>query len=400
MSSKRSNEPLVYLDHAATTAVRAEVRQAMAPFLGDETFGNPSSSHRFGRTARAALEDARRRIATALEAEPGMVVFTSGGTEADNLAVLGTALRARSTGRPFRVSVAASEHKAVLDAARAVEHLGGEVRVLPVGPSGGIDVAAAGAALEEGLALLSVMWVNNETGVVQDVSRLAHLASTAGSAFHTDAVQAVGKVACTMSAGPISLLAISGHKIGAPKGIGALIVRDRDVLEPLLHGGGQQGGLRPGTENVAGAVGLAVAVELAVQELPTVTHSLEELRGQLERRLVDNVPDLQVNAATVRRAPHISNVSIPGAEGSSLLAQLDQAGVACSSGSACNTGAAAPSHVLTAMGVPNDLAGASLRFSFSRESRLEDIHRVIEVLPAIVSNARRLSTRLTGGGRP
>ena len=208
----------VYLDHAATTPVRPEVRAAMDPFLGDEAFGNPSSSHRVGRTARAALDDARRRIARAVGCEPGEVVFTSGGTEADNLAVLGAALAARAEDRPFRVAVSALEHKAVLDAAHAVERLGGEAVVLPLDAAGRVDLEAVDAALARGVALLSVMWVNNEVGLVQDVAALAGRADRSGVPFHSDAVQAVGKVPCSVADLPISLLSLSGHKLGALKG--------------------------------------------------------------------------------------------------------------------------------------------------------------------------------------
>jgi cysteine desulfurase len=384
----------VYLDHAATTPVRPEVRAAIDPFLGDEAFGNPSSMHRAGRTARAALDDARRRIAQAVGSEPGEVVFTSGGTEADNLAVLGAALAARAEDRPFRVAVSAVEHKAVLDAAHAAERLGGEAVVLPLDAAGQVDLAAVDAALERGVALLSVMWVNNEVGLVQHVAALAQRAAAAGVPFHTDAVQALGKVPCSLADLPISLLSLSGHKLGALKGSGALIVRSDVRIEPLLHGGGQQRGVRPGTENVAGAVGLAAAVELAAAELETAAPHTRELRDDLERRLLELFPDATVNGGDAPRAPHISNVSIPGTDSEGLLMHLDLAGVACSSGSACNTGSVTPSHVLTAMGVPAELATASLRCSFSHRSTLGDVDRLVEVLPEIVTKVRKVAGAL------
>jgi len=384
----------VYLDHAATTPVRPEVRAAMEPFLGDEAFGNPSSSHRAGRVARAGLDEARRRIAGALGAEPGEVVFTSGGTEADNLAVLGVALAARTAQRPFRVAVGAAEHKAVLDAARWVERLGGEAVILPLDGAGQVDVAAVDAALARGVALLSVMWVNNEVGVVQDVAALAARAAAAGVPFHTDAVQAVGKVPCSLAQSPIALLSLSGHKLGAPKGAGALVVRGDVPLEPLLHGGGQQRGVRPGTENVAGAVGLSVAVEFAAAELDETAAHTRALRDDLERRLVERFPDAVVHGSRAPRAPHISNVSIPGTDSGGLLMHLDLAGVACSSGSACTTGSAAPSHVLTAMGVPAPLATASLRCSFAHTSTAGDVDRLLEVLPDAVAKVRQVAGAL------
>jgi cysteine desulfurase len=384
----------VYLDHAATTPVRPEVRAAMEPFLGDEAFGNPSSMHSAGRTARAALDDARRRIAQALGSEPGEVVFTSGGTEADNLAVLGSALAARTAGKPFRVAVGAAEHKAVLDAARAVERLGGEAVMLPLDSAGQVDPGAVDAALERGVALLSVMWVNNEVGVVHDVAALAERAAAADVTFHTDAVQAVGKVPCSVADLPIPLLSLSGHKLGAPKGCGALIVRGEVAIEPLLHGGGQQRGVRPGTENVAGAVGLSVAVELAAAELEATAAHTGTLRDELERRLLERFPDAVVNGSRSPRAPHISNVSIPGTDSEGLLMHLDLAGVACSSGSACNTGSVTPSHVLTAIGVPAELATASLRCSLSHQSAASDVDRFLEVLPGIVAKVRSVAGAL------
>jgi cysteine desulfurase len=366
----------------------------MEPFLGDEAFGNPSSMHSAGRTARAALDDARRRIAQALGSEPGEVVFTSGGTEADNLAVLGSALAARTAGKPFRVAVGAAEHKAVLDAARAVERLGGEAVILPLDAAGQVDPEAVDAALERGVALLSVMWVNNEVGVVHDVAALAERTAAAGVTFHTDAVQAVGKVPCSVADLPIPLLSLSGHKLGAPKGCGALIVRGEVPIEPLLHGGGQQRGVRPGTENVAGAVGLSVAVELAAAEREATAAHTGTLRDELERRLLQRFPDAVVNGSRSPRAPHISNVSIPGTDSEGLLMHLDLAGVACSSGSACNTGSVTPSHVLTAMGVPPELATASLRCSLSHQSAASDVDRLMEVLPGIVEKVRSVAGAL------
>ena len=266
----------IYLDNAATTPVRPEVRQAIAPFLGDEGFGNPSSAHQFGRTARAAVEQARQSVATALGAKAEHVVFTSGGTEADNLAVLGGALAARSRGAPFHVAVSAIEHKAVLDAAKAVEAMGGRATVLPVDESGAIELNALTEALADGVAVLSALWVNNEIGAVQDVTELARICQEAGALFHSDAVQAVGKVPCSLDA-------------------------------------------------------------------------------------------------------------VPGVDSSTLLMHLDLAGICCSSGSACNTGTVTASHVLTAMGVPNELAVSAVRFSFSKHNTEEDVQRVFEVLPPLVT---------------
>ncbi|HXQ29173.1 MAG TPA: cysteine desulfurase family protein [Gemmatimonadales bacterium] len=381
-----------YLDNAATTAVRPEAFEAMRPFLGRD-FGNPSSMHRFGRAARAAVEHARRAVAAALGAEPNQVFFTSGGTEADNLAVIGGALAARTRGGPFRVAVTALEHKAVLDAAHFVEHLGGEAVVLPVSETG-LDLDALDAALAHGVAVVSVMWVNNEVGVIQSVDRLAVRCRQAGAQFHTDAVQAVGKVPVSLRDTDIGLLSLSGHKIGAPQGTGALLVRDRRAIEPLLHGGGQQFGVRPGTENVPGIVALGKAVELAVAEQADLTERLRALRDDLEQRLLALAPDAVIHGSRAERAPHISTVSIPGTDSGTMLMHLDLAGIACSAGSACRTGDTTGSHVLAALGVPPELATGVLRFSFGRDNTAADVDAAISALPGAIGRVRALASAL------
>ncbi len=387
---------LVYLDNAATTPVRPEVLEAMLPYLGREAFGNPSSAHRFGRAARAGVEEAKRAIADALGGgvEPGQVIFTSGGTEADNLAVIGSALAARDRGGPFRVAVSAVEHKAVLAAAHAVAHLGGEEIILPVDGAGVVADAALQQALARGVAVVSVMWVNNEVGTVQPVARLAARCREAGVPLHVDAVQAFGKIPVSLRDVACTFLTISGHKIGASKGIGALIVRDRHAVEAIIHGGGQQFGIRPGTENVPGIVGLGKAAELAAREQAEFATRVAALRDELERRVLAVVSDASVNAAHAPRAPHVSNVSIPGTDSEALLMHLDLAGIACSSGSACSTGAVEPSHVLTAMGVPRELGVAALRFSLGKDNTAEDVEAVVGALPKIVEKVRALSAVL------
>ena len=385
---------VTYLDNAATTPVRPEVLEAMLPYLGKEAFGNPSSAHRFGRAARAGVEEAKRAVAEALGAEPNQVVFTSGGTEADNLAIIGAALASRDRGGPFRVAVSATEHKAGLAAAHAVKHLGGEEVILPVSASGLVDQAALARALQDGLAVVSVMWVNNEVGTVQPVRELADRCCDAGVSFHSDAVQAFGKVPVSLRDVNCTLLTISGHKIGAPKGIGALIVRDRKAIEAIIHGGGQQFGIRPGTENVPGIVALGTAARLAVQEQAALAARLRELRDDLERRLRAVIPDAVINGWQGERAPQISNVSIPGTDSEAMLMHLDLAGIACSSGSACSTGTVEPSHVLSAMGVPHELGVAALRFSFGKDSTTEDVQAVETAIPKIVEKVRSLSAVL------
>jgi cysteine desulfurase len=387
----------VYLDHAATTPVRAEVLEAMLPYLTAQVFGNPSSSHRYGRAARAGLEQARREVALATGAEPNQVIFTSGGTEADNLGVVGAALAARDRGENMCVAVCATEHKAILAAAHAVCHLGGRETLLPVDAGGRVDLEALDAALAARPAVVSVMWVNNEVGTIQPVRDIAGRCHAAGTVFHTDAVQAFGKLPVSTRDLPCTLLTISGHKIGAPKGIGALIVRERKAVEAIIHGGGQQFGIRPGTENVAGAVALGRAALLAAQEQAEESVRLTRLRDDLAERLRAGVPDIAINGEQGERAPHVLNVSVAGADSEALLMHLDLAGVAASSGSACSTGSVEPSHVLVAMGVPRDLALGAIRFSFGHESTAADVERTAEVMPAVVAKVRKLSGVLGRG---
>ncbi|MGE0352349.1 MAG: cysteine desulfurase family protein [Gemmatimonadales bacterium] len=387
----------VYLDNAATTPVRPEVLEAMLPYLSQTAFGNPSSPHRFGRAARAGLDQAKRQVAAAVGAEPNQVIFTSGGTEADNLAIIGAALAARDAGRPMHVVASACEHKAVLAAAHAVKHLGGEETILPVDRSGLVDRTALARALAAGPAIVSIMWVNNETGAVQPVSEIAGVCADAGVAFHSDAVQAFGKVPVSLADLPCTLLTISGHKIGAPKGIGALIVRNRKAVEAIIHGGGQQFGIRPGTENVAGAVALGRAAELVAAEIETESARLVRLRDRLAGRLREAVPDVVINAEGAPRAPHVLNLAVPGADSEAMLMHFDLAGVAVSGGSACSTGSVEPSHVLTAMGLPRELALGAVRFSLGHETTENDVDRAAEVFPQVVAKVRKLAGVLGRG---
>lgn len=385
------SHPPVYLDHAATTPVRPEVLEAMLPYLTDQTFGNPSSGHRFGRAARAGMEQARRQVAEAVGAEPSQVIFTSGGTEADNLGIVGAALAARQRGADMCAVVSAIEHKAILAAAHAVGRLGGREVVIPVNTRGVLDLDALDAALAVHPAVVSVMWVNNETGVIQPVAEIAECCRAAGTFYHTDAVQAFGKVPVSLADICCTMLTLSGHKIGAPKGVGALIVRDRKAVEAIIHGGSQQHGLRPGTENVAGAVGLGKAAQLAAEEQPSEAGRLRALRDRLADRLKTAIPDLFVTAEEGDRAPHVLGLAVAGAETEAMLMHLDIAGVAASGGSACSTGAVEPSHVLLAMGMPRDLALGCVRFSLGHASTDADVDRVAEVMPDIVAKVRKLA---------
>jgi cysteine desulfurase len=383
----------IYLDHAAATPVRPEVLEAMLPFLR-ESWGNPSSAHRLGRAARAGLDQARREVAEAVGAEPNQIIFTSGGTEADNLAIIGAALAARDKGNPMRAVVTAIEHKAILAAAHEVVHLGGSEEILPVSSDGRLVLDVLDGALTRSPSVVSVMWVNNEIGVVQPVDRIAERCRDAGVPFHTDAVQALGKFPIALASLPLSLLTLSGHKIGAPKGIGALVVRARGVVDAIIHGGGQQYGIRPGTENVAGAVALGRAATLAAREVATETARLGGLRDGLAARLQAAVPDLVVHGAGAPRAPHVLSISVPGTDSEAMLMHLDLAGICASGGSACSTGAVEPSHVLIAMGVPRELALGALRFSLGHETTPDEIDRVTALFPGIVARVRQLSVVL------
>ena len=380
----------IYLDHAATTPVRPEVLEAMLPFFGPR-FGNPSSLHRWGREARAALDEARERLATTLGAHPDELCFTSCGTEADNMALIGVWRSRREIGRNAAVSTPI-EHKAVLGALHEVAHEGGEERLLRMQSSGLLDDPSFDELVDEAAAVCSVMWVNNEIGVMQDVPSLARRAHERGVTFHTDAVQAFGKVPIDAKTTPFDLLSLSGHKIGAPKGIGALYVRRGTPMSPLMFGGSQDRGRRPGTENVAMAVGLARAAELTVAERDEECRRLGELRDRLESALLERIPDVVIHGRGAPRAPHVTSISVPGTDSEAMLMALDLRGIACSAGSACQSGSITPSHVLSALGVPADVAGAAIRMSLGSMTTDACITRVAELFPVLVEKARRLAT--------
>jgi len=379
----------VYLDHAATTPVRREVFEAMEPFYGPR-FGNPSSVHRWGREARAALDEARERVARCLGAQPDEICFTSGGTEADNLAVIGPLRAQRDKGRSVIVSTPI-EHKAVLATVHHAARNGVSERMLAVTRDGVVDVAASNGTIDDTTAVCTVMWVNNEVGTIQPVQEIAQRVKAVGGIMHTDAVQAFGKVDIDVRKLDIDLLTISGHKIGAPKGIGAMFIRRGTQIDPLFHGGSQDRGRRPGTENVAYAVALARAAELVLEEHEDECARLTTLRDTLEEGLLARIPDAIVHGRAAPRAPHILNLSVPGTDSESLLMALDLAGVAASAGSACQSGNVTPSHVLIAMGVKPALAVAAVRMSLGSLTTPEDVARVVELFPALIAKARRLS---------
>ena len=380
----------IYLDHAATTPVREEVFEAMKPFFGPR-FGNPSSTHRWGREARAALDEARERVGRCLGARPDEICFTSGGTEGDNLAILGAWRALKAKGRTAVVTTPI-EHKAILGAVHQAVREGAEERLLSMTVDGVVDLSSFDQLMDDAVAVCSVMWVNNEIGSIQPVPELAAKAKQRGALVHTDAVQAFGKVPIDAQKQQFDFLTISGHKIGAPKGIGALFIRRGTPLEPLMHGGTQDRGRRPGTENVAAAVGLARAAELTLSECEAHCARLGKLRERLEAGILSRVPDAVIHGKGAERAPHIVNVSVPGTDSESLLMALDLRGIAASGGSACQSGSVSPSHVLTAIGVRPDLASAAVRMSLGSLTTDESIDRVIDVFPALVAKARQLTT--------
>ncbi len=384
-------QPPIYLDHAATTPVRPEVLDALLPYFSAK-FGNASSAHRWGREARAATDAARERIAACLGAQPDEICLTSGGTEADNLAVLGGWRVQQGNGRPGIVSTPI-EHKAVLEAVHQAAREGGDERLLAITPAGVVNLDDARQHIRDDVALVSVMWVNNETGVIQPIEELAALAKAQGAIFHTDAVQAFGKVPVDTRKVPFDFLSVSGHKFGAPKSIGAVFVRRGTPLAPLFFGGSQDRGRRPGTENTPMAVALATAMELTLKERDAEVARLRALRDRLEAMLTARLPELVVHGRGAPRVPHILHVSVPGTDSESMLMALDLKGIAASSGSACQSGSVTPSHVLSAMGLPPELGSAAVRMSVGKLTTDEQIDRVAEVFPDVVKSARDMAGR-------
>lgn len=376
----------IYLDNAATTPLRDEVRDAMLPILQGD-FGNPSSAHTWGRRASARLEEARERVAEAIGANRREIYFVRGGTESDNLAVIGRAAAAFEQSGADHVVVTAIEHRAVLEASARVEEQGGRRTVLSVGSDGGIDLDALEAVLADGVALVSAMTVNNEVGIQLPIEEIAQRTSARGVSLHTDAVQAIGKVPVRVDVVPVDMLSLTGHKIYGAKGTGVLFVREGVKVSPMLFGGGQEQALRPGTEDVAGAVGMSVAVELAANEREVEAPRLEALRDDLQARLSDSIESVRVHGETARRAPHVLNVGIPNVDPQLLLAGLDMEGIAASAGSACESGGKAGSHVLEAMyGAMEGMA--AVRFSVGRSTTEGDIVRVAETTRSVVDTIR------------
>ena len=375
--------PFIYLDNAATTAVRPEVLSKMLPFFTEKA-GNPSSIHSAGRETRKAVENARRQVAAALHAEAREIYFTAGGSESDNWAIR---CAVAETGKKH-VITSAVEHHAVLHSCRALERDGFRVTYLPVDENGLVSPDDVRRALTDDTALISIMTANNEVGTLEPVREIGQIAREAGVLFHTDAVQAAGVVPIDVNDWNADLLSLSGHKFHGPKGVGALYIRKGTRIHNLIEGGAQERGLRAGTENVPGIVGMGEALSLAAAELSEYTAHVTALRDRLIHGVLSAVPDARLNGHPVLRLPGNANFSFPGVEGESLLMRLDLAGIACSSGSACTSGSLEPSHVLSAMGLSPDTARSSVRFSLGRDNTAEEIDRVLAVLPPIVEDLR------------
>jgi cysteine desulfurase len=378
----------IYLDYNATTPVRPEVLEALLPYYRDQ-FGNPSSVHWAGRQVSGAVEKAREQVAALLNCAPAEIVFVSCGTEADNMALKGTVDALRDKGN--HIITTTVEHPAVLETCRHLEKTGCRVTYLPVDSDGQLDLAELERAITPQTILISVMWANNETGNIYPVERIGAIARERGIRFHTDAVQAVGKLAVDVQQANVDLLALSGHKLGAPKGIGVLYVRRGTRLTSFMHGGHQERNRRAGTHNVAGIVGLGKACELAVAEREATWARVKELRARLEQGIFTQIPQVKLNGHPSERLPNTLNVSFAWIEGESLLLNLDMKGIAASSGSACTSGSLEPSHVLGAMCVEVTLAHSSTRFSLGPDTTGEDIDYVLAELPPIVQRLRDMS---------
>ncbi|HET6381079.1 MAG TPA: cysteine desulfurase family protein [candidate division Zixibacteria bacterium] len=375
---------MIYLDHAATTPLRPEVLDAMQPYL-TEHFGNPSSIHGAGRRARQGLDEARETIAGLLGAKPREIVFTSGGTEADNLAIKGAAWAASARGR--HIVTSGVEHKAVLHACAVLERFGFQITHLPVDRYGRVDPAEVAAALGEHTVLVSVMAANNEVGTVQPIAEIGAICRERRVLFHVDAVQAAALLPVDVNAWQADLVTLSAHKLHGPKGVGALFVRQGTALLPQVSGGSQERQRRAGTENVAGIVGFARALELARAERHAEGQRLAALRDELIAGLT-RIPDVELTGHPTERLPNNASFVIDGVEGGDLVAALDLEGVAASTGSACTTGSADPSHVLLAMGYPPERAHGSLRLTLGLGNTADEVARTVEVTAAVVGRLR------------
>jgi cysteine desulfurase len=382
--------PRIYLDHNATTPPAAEVVEAMTRALRDQ-FGNASSIHAFGQRAKAAIDEARTEVARLIGAEPGDLVFTASGTEADNMALRGVMGAASAVRR--RLVVTAIEHEAVVNTAAALARAGYSVTTLPATAAGVVEPSTLGKLAGEDIALVSVMLANNETGVVQPVAEFASRARERGALCHTDAVQAAGKIGIDVAALGVDLLSLAAHKFAGPKGVGALWTRRGVSLAGVITGGRQERNRRAGTENVPAIVGFGVAAALSRRRLAADAARMAGLRDRLEAGILSSVPRTVVNGAGVARVPNTTNIAFEAVEAESLLIGLDLEGIAVSTGSACSSGTLEPSHVLRAMGLPHGRVQSSIRFSVGTSTTDEEIDRVLQLLPAVVDRLRKVGRR-------
>jgi cysteine desulfurase len=380
----------IYLDNSATTPMASEVLEAMSPYF-QSRYGNASSLHAAGREARRAVEESRGLIAELLGIQPNEIVFTSGATEADNLAILGTALRAGSGGHIITSRI---EHDAVLHAAAWLKTRGFAVTNVDVDEYGRVDPDVVRAAIRPDTLLVSIMAGNNEVGTIQPIREIGQICKERNIPFHTDAVQAYGKIDLPMDA--LDMLSVSAHKLHGPKGVGFLYVRKGVKLVPILHGGGHEGGRRSGTENVPGIVGLAAATEIAFAERDQLTLRMRGFRDHLIKAVL-KLPGTRLNGHTTESLPHIANFSFEAIEGESLIMKLDEHGIAASTGSACSSPNLEPSHVLVALGVPLSMAHGSLRISTGRQTTAQDIEALLDALPIVVQELRDMSPFKVGG---
>ncbi|MDP2983109.1 MAG: aminotransferase class V-fold PLP-dependent enzyme [Candidatus Latescibacter sp.] len=382
-----------YFDHNATTPIRPEVLEAMMPFLTGQ-YGNASSPHALGQAARRALEDSRSRIAALLGAEPDEIVFTGCGTESDNIAITGSLMSSSKEKNGLVTTLV--EHSAVLNTGKMLEKKDLKVVFAGVDSECRLDIDFLRQAVGRETGLVSIMFGNNETGVIQPIREAAETAHAAGALFHTDAVQAAGKIPIHVKEMGIDMLSMSAHKMNAPKGLGLFYIRRGIPITPLTYGGHHEHGIRPGTENVAGIVGFARAFELAVREMKTEGEKLSKLRDRMESSIENLIPDVLFNGRKAVRLPGTSNISFLGVDGEALLISMDMEGLAVSTGSACTSGEVAPSHVLVAMGVDPRTATSSLRFSMGWGTTDEGVDHILEVLPGIVNRLRRVSGGVVG----
>jgi cysteine desulfurase len=378
----------IYLDYAATTPTDPEVVKAMLPYFGD-CFGNPSSAHSFGQEAREAIEKARSNVASLLGANPAEIVFTSGGTESDNLAIKGIAYANRSKGN--HIITSAIEHHAVTEPCHFLEKQGFEVTLLPVDRDGRVDPDGVPKAITDRTILISIMHANNEIGTIQPITAIGKIARERGIYLHTDAVQTFGHIPFTVDDLKVDLLSLSAHKLYGPKGMGALYIRKGTRIVPFMHGGEQESKRRASTHNVPGIVGLSKAVEMAREKMDEEMKTQTRLRDRLIEGILERTERSRLNGHPTERLPNNVNVSVEFVEGESMLLGLDMEGIACSTGSACSSGSLDPSHVLLAIGLNHQMAHGSLRFSLGRYTEEKDINRVLEVLPSVVERLRSMS---------